>query len=90
MHTYSHALLTGKRRVRQLAAALRISEAVAESGERIYTLAVQNNFIRGRKAVYIVSACLYAACRLQKDSHMLIDFSDFLQVSCTIFHYLVI
>ncbi|TIC26717.1 BRF1-domain-containing protein [Wallemia mellicola] len=71
----------GKRRVRQLAAALRISEAVAESGERIYTLAVQNNFIRGRKAVYIVSACLYAACRLQKDSHMLIDFSDFLQIN---------
>lgn len=79
----SHSV-PGKRRVKQLAAALRISEAVSDSGERFYALAVQNEFIRGRKSVYVVAACLYAACRTLKDSHMLIDFSDLLQV-CGVF-----
>ena len=70
----------GRRKVRQLAVALKISEATSETGERFFNLAVTNEFIRGRKSTYVVASCLYAACRMKKDSHMLIDFSDMMQV----------
>lgn len=38
------------------------------------------NFVQGRRTQYVVAACLYSACRMEKTSHMLIDFSDLLEV----------
>jgi transcription factor IIIB subunit 2 len=38
------------------------------------------NFVQGRRTQYVVAACLYSACRVDKTSHMLIDFSDLLEV----------
>ena len=37
--------------------------------------------MQGRKTTHVVAACLYIACRQQKTQHMLIDFSDALQVN---------
>ena len=35
---------------------------------------------RGRKSTHVIAACVYITCRTEGTSHMLIDFSDILQV----------
>lgn len=40
-----------------------------------------NRFTRGRRSDHVAAVCLYAVCRTEKSSHMLIDFSDILQVN---------
>lgn len=71
----------GRQRVNALANAMRLPERLAEQGVRYFTLAVANNFIRGRRSQYVVATCLYVVCRFEKTSHMLIDFSDMLQIN---------
>ncbi len=62
---------------------MRLSEVVCLAATRLYTLAVEHKFTKGRKSMNVVAVCLYVACR-QKETrnYMLIDFSDLLQV-CT-------
>jgi transcription factor IIIB subunit 2 len=60
---------------------MRLSEVVCLAATRLYTLAVEHKFTKGRKSLNVVAVCLYVACR-QKETrnYMLIDFSDLLQV----------
>jgi len=60
---------------------MRLSEIVCLAATRLYTLAVEHKFTKGRKSLNVVAVCLYVACR-QKETrnYMLIDFSDLLQV----------
>ncbi len=44
-------------------------------------LAIQKNFVQGRKTANVVAACLYIVCRREKSPHLLIDFSDVLQTN---------
>ncbi|PWN25005.1 hypothetical protein BDZ90DRAFT_256280 [Jaminaea rosea] len=39
------------------------------------------NFVLGRKHEYTVAACLYVACRMDKTTHMLIDFADSMNIN---------
>ncbi|CAH1764043.1 268_t:CDS:2 [Entrophospora sp. SA101] len=64
-----------------LATALRLSDHLMEAAQRYFNLAITNNFIQGRKTEHVVAACLYIVCRSERTSHMLIDFSDILQVN---------
>lgn len=72
--------MPGRRRIQTLAAALRLPDRLADAGQRYFNLAVNMNFVQGRRTQYVVAACLYSACRVDKTSHMLIDFSDLLEV----------
>lgn len=63
-----------------LAVALRLPDRLTDAGQRYFNLAVNMNFVQGRRTQYVVAACLYSACRMDKTSHMLIDFSDLLEV----------
>lgn len=69
------------RKIQNIASVLRLSEVVCHSATRLYTLAVEHKFTKGRKSMNVVAVCLYIACR-QKETrnYMLIDFSDLLQV----------
>jgi transcription factor IIIB subunit 2 len=60
---------------------MRLSDVVSLAATRLYTLAVEHKFTKGRKSLNVVAVCLYVACR-QKETrnYMLIDFSDLLQV----------
>ncbi|KAJ8101811.1 Brf1-like TBP-binding domain-containing protein [Lipomyces tetrasporus] len=71
----------GKRRIMNLAHALKLPEFIGEAANRWFQLAVTQNFVQGRRSQYVVAACLYVACRQQETTHMLIDFADLLQVS---------
>lgn len=74
-------LSTGRQKIASLAHGLRLPERYREAGQRYYNLAVVNRFTRGRKSEHVAAVCLYAVCRSEKSAHMLIDFSDILQVS---------
>ncbi|KAH9927889.1 BRF1-domain-containing protein [Amylocystis lapponica] len=75
-------IANASRKIQQVANALRLSEVVSLAATRLYTLAVEHKFTKGRKSMNVVAVCLYVACR-QKETrnYMLIDFSDLLQVN---------
>ena len=77
----NHHSDAASRKIQQVATALRLSEVVCLAATRLYTLAVEHKFTKGRKSMNVVAVCLYVACR-QKETrnYMLIDFSDLLQV----------
>eukprot|EP00736_Rhodelphis_marinus_P000069 Rmarinus@m.3771 len=71
----------GRRIIQDIAGALRLPEGHVEQAHRLFMLAIQHNFIQGRKTENVASACLYTVCRRAKSPHMLIDFSDVLQTN---------
>ncbi|GMI27775.1 hypothetical protein TeGR_g8539 [Tetraparma gracilis] len=74
-------LTNGRRRIQDVASRLRLGNHFVDSAHRFFQIAVEKNFVQGRKTTHVVAACLYIACRQQKSQHMLIDFSDALQVN---------
>ncbi|RPA89870.1 cyclin-like protein [Choiromyces venosus 120613-1] len=71
----------GRRKIVELAGAVNCPEHFSDHAQRWFTLSVTHNFNRGRKTQFVVACCLYIVCRLEKSSHMLIDFSDILNAS---------
>lgn len=75
-------IANANRKIQNIASILRLSEVVCLAATRLYTLAVEHRFTKGRKSLNVVAVCLYVACRQKETRHyMLIDFSDLLQVS---------
>lgn len=72
--------MIGRVRISSLAHAVHLPERYRDAAQRYYNLAVVNRFTRGRRSDHVAAVCLYAVCRTEKSSHMLIDFSDILQV----------
>ena len=75
------AIDNGRVKIASLAHAVRLPERYRDAAQRYYNLAVVNRFTRGRRSDHVAAVCLYAVCRTEKSSHMLIDFSDILQVN---------
>ncbi|KAH9975283.1 cyclin-like protein [Lactifluus volemus] len=75
-------IANANRKIQNIASVLRLSDVVSLAATRLYTLAVEHKFTKGRKSLNVVAVCLYVACR-QKETrnYMLIDFSDLLQVN---------
>jgi transcription factor IIIB 90 kDa subunit len=78
--SHEMTLLNGRRRLHELANSQHLSELIRDAATRYFTLAVSNNFIKGRRSSYVIASCLYIACRVNQTNHMLIDFSEALQV----------
>ncbi|KAL7275085.1 transcription factor TFIIIB subunit brf1 [Rhizina undulata] len=81
LESREHTIAEGRRRIIQLGSALHCPEHFADAAQRWFTLAVTNNFTKGRRTQYVVACCLYVVCRQNKSSHMLIDFSDILHIN---------
>jgi transcription factor IIIB subunit 2 len=71
----------GKLRIDHVGAHMGLGHSVKQGAQRLFALAVDSNFHRGRRKDYVVASCLYLQSRLRKEPHMLIDFSERLQVS---------
>ena len=71
-------LSNGRKRISQIAAGLTL-QSMVDSAHRVFALAVNKNFTQGRRATHVCAACLYVACRFNKNPTMLIDFADLLQ-----------
>ena len=67
-------LANGRRRILEVASRLRLGGHYVDSAHRLFTIAVEKNFVQGRRTVHVVAACLYIACRQERSQHMLIDF----------------
>jgi transcription initiation factor TFIIIB Brf1 subunit/transcription initiation factor TFIIB len=74
-------LQNAKKAISQVATSLSLPLYYVERSFRLYQLALQRNFIFGRKQTHVVSTCLYIICRQEKSPHLLIDFSDALQIN---------
>eukprot|EP00546_Thalassionema_frauenfeldii_P021847 CAMPEP_0178906146 /NCGR_PEP_ID=MMETSP0786-20121207/6665_1 /TAXON_ID=186022 /ORGANISM="Thalassionema frauenfeldii, Strain CCMP 1798" /LENGTH=595 /DNA_ID=CAMNT_0020577825 /DNA_START=128 /DNA_END=1911 /DNA_ORIENTATION=+ len=74
-------LLNGRRRIQDVASRMRLGSHFVDAAHRLFTIAVEKNFVQGRRTTHVVAACLYISCRQEKSQHMLIDFSDALQVN---------
>ena len=74
-------LAAARRNIQQVASSLRLPPIYVDKAYRLYQLALQKNFIFGRRQMHVVATCLYTICRQEKSPHLLIDFSDALQVN---------
>jgi transcription factor IIIB 90 kDa subunit len=71
----------GRRRIWHLVSALRLTSRHAEAALRLFRLAVERNFHKGRRMANVCCACLYVVVRIERTPHMLIDFSDILETN---------
>jgi transcription factor IIIB subunit 2 len=60
---------------------VRPREESIESAHRLYKIALQRGFTRGRRTNQVAAACLYLVCRQDSKPFLLIDFSDVLQIN---------
>lgn len=74
-------LAMARRNIAQVAGTLRLPSIYVDKAYRLYNLALQRGFIFGRRQMHVVATCLYTICRQEKSPHLLIDFSDALQVN---------
>ncbi|KAK4538719.1 hypothetical protein CDCA_CDCA19G4744 [Cyanidium caldarium] len=74
-------IAAGRRRIATLASQLHLPERFVDAAQRIFALAVQHNFIQGRRTQTVAAAALYIICRRERTSHMLIDFCDVLRIN---------
>ncbi|KAL3934563.1 MAG: hypothetical protein SGBAC_009742 [Bacillariaceae sp.] len=74
-------LARGRQKIQDVASRLRLGNHFIDAAHRYFTIAVEKAFVQGRQTLHVVAACLYIACRQEKSQHMLIDFSDALQVN---------
>ncbi|CEG00123.1 Brf1-like TBP-binding [Ostreococcus tauri] len=83
LDSHERTLYRGKLEIKQVAdrLAIRPREDVVDAAHRLYKLAVQRNFTRGRRVSQVAGACLYIICRQESRPYMLIDFADVLQTN---------
>ncbi|KDD72637.1 hypothetical protein H632_c3093p0, partial [Helicosporidium sp. ATCC 50920] len=60
---------------------VRPREDSVEASHRLYRLALQRGFTRGRRTASVAAVCLYVICRQESKPFLLIDFSDRLGVN---------
>ncbi|CAH9077729.1 unnamed protein product [Cuscuta europaea] len=56
-------------------------DSIVDPALRIYTIALDRNFTRGRRKEQVQAACLYISCRKKKKPFLLIDFSEYLRIN---------
>ena len=72
----------GKRILGRLCPRLNIPEAVSLQAQNLFCIAAGNNFNAGRRTEEVVAACLYAACRRQKQNTILLmDIAEIMKVN---------
>lgn len=65
----------------QIATLLTIPTTVIERAKKLYNVASNKKFTQGRRTKTIVGAILYLACRWDCTKHLLMDFSEALQIN---------
>ena len=75
------SLLKSYKLIDSVAKILTISESIVKYAKRLYKIASNKKFTQGRNTRHLVGATLYLACRYNKTSHLLIDFSEVLRIN---------
>lgn len=81
--SHERTLAKGKEEISLIVHNLHIGggDTIIAKAHRFYQLALEQNFTKGRRTTHVAAACLYIACRQSKKAYLLIDFSDYLQIS---------
>eukprot|EP00252_Welwitschia_mirabilis_P026349 TRINITY_DN8639_c0_g1_i1.p1 TRINITY_DN8639_c0_g1~~TRINITY_DN8639_c0_g1_i1.p1 ORF type:complete len:666 (+),score=178.80 TRINITY_DN8639_c0_g1_i1:307-2304(+) len=81
--SHERTLERGREEIEIIAESLSISgrEDAVNASHRLYVLAVERNFTKGRRVKQVAAACLYIVCRQDQKPFLLIDFSDVLQIN---------
>eukprot|EP01018_Ginkgo_biloba_P027487 Gb_34247 [translate_table: standard] len=81
--SHEKTLEKGRDEIQILADTLTVSgrDDAVNAGHRLYVIAVERNFTRGRRIKQVAAACLYIVCRQEQKPFLLIDFSDILQIN---------
>lgn len=74
-------LQQAKRRLTHLGNLLKLNQHCIDTAFGFFKMALQLNLTRGRKSSIMDTACLYLVCRSEGTPHMLLDFSDVLQIN---------
>ncbi|KAI9654049.1 MAG: transcription factor TFIIIB subunit brf1 [Alyxoria varia] len=75
-------MLYGRSEIRRQGSALHIAESVQDNAFEIYKMALNLNFIQGRRIAHCAAVCLYISCRrIPGQTTLLIDFSEALKVN---------
>uniref|UniRef100_A0A8C4QIB1 B-related factor 1 n=1 Tax=Eptatretus burgeri TaxID=7764 RepID=A0A8C4QIB1_EPTBU len=77
----AHTLQNGRRQIVQLGSQLQLNQHCLDTAFNFFKMAVNSRLTRGRKSSHVIAACLYLVCRTEGTPHMLLDFSDLLQVN---------
>ena len=73
-------LKNARKKIHALAQQLRLRHKHVDIAFHFYELSLAKHLTRGRKSSLVIGACVYITCRTQETDHLLIDFSDVLQV----------
>ena len=73
-------LKNARRKIEALAQQLSLRRDRIDMAFHFFKLALNKHLTRGRKSTHVIAACVYITCRTESTPHMLIDFSDILQI----------
>jgi len=73
-------LKNARRKIEALAHQLSLRRDRIDMAFHFFKLALNKHLTRGRKSSHVIAACVYITCRTESTPHMLIDFSDILQI----------
>ena len=73
-------LRNARKKIEALAHQLSLRRDRIDMAFHFFKLALARRLTRGRKSTHVIAACVYITCRTEGTSHMLIDFSDVLQI----------
>ncbi|KAK9508679.1 hypothetical protein O3M35_006178 [Rhynocoris fuscipes] len=73
-------LQKAKRAVSNLCQNLRLNQHCLDTAFNFYKMALSRHLTRGRKQSHLIAACVYITCRIEGTPHLLIDFSEVLQI----------
>ncbi|XP_067680346.1 transcription factor IIIB 90 kDa subunit-like [Haliotis asinina] len=74
-------LQNGKKKIQQLGSQMKLNQHCIDTAFNFFKMAVTKRLTRGRKTNNVIAACLYLVCRTEGTPHMLLDFSDLLQIN---------
>nr|CAD7442067.1 unnamed protein product [Timema bartmani] len=57
-----------------------LNQHCIDTAFNFYKMALTRHLTRGRKNAHVIAACVYITCRTESTPHLLIDFSDVLQI----------
>jgi transcription factor IIIB subunit 2 len=74
-------LKEAKKRLTRMGNLLKLNQHCIDTAYGFFKMALEHNLTKGRSSSITDAACLYMVCRSEGTPHMLLDFSDILQIN---------
>ncbi|XP_042440207.1 transcription factor IIIB 90 kDa subunit-like isoform X7 [Zingiber officinale] len=80
--SYLRTLNKGRDAINYIVNTMHINgDTIIDNAHAFYEMVLDQKFTKGRKISHVATACLYLSCRRLKQSYLLIDFSEDLQIN---------